>query len=387
MRKIQLARLSRPENLIYTTVWTLLFAAPILSLYIRTANGVSIRFNWHEVIFVWSKLSLYLLLFLLHDIFLAPLLMQGDRHKRIAYLSVMTLILASFTMYQCSDRPSPIHIRHLHTEQVDIHAFPPPDMPSARHRQPPHMPPPVIGEHDILSVIVLILMFVANIGIKAYFKNMEDRKRMYQLERQNLSSQLEYLRLQINPHFFMNTLNNIHALIDINPVKAQKTIVELSKIMRFVLYEGNNQYVPLTRELDFIANYMQLMKLRYTDNVRINLQLPHRIPDSQIPPLLLTTFIENAFKHGVSYRRETFIQVNISIDDDTLLFTCSNTRNQATSHRMPADSGGGMGLTNVRKRLDLLYPDTYRLEIHEQSDTYTVLLTIPLRTPATTNNT
>lgn len=387
MRKIQLARLSRPENLIYTTVWTLLFAAPMLSLYVRTANETDVRFNWHEVFFVWSKLSLYLLLFLIHNFFLAPLLTDRHRQKRMAYFSIMALVLAAFTMYQCSNRPSHIHTRHLHTEQVDIHAFPPPDIPSTHQRRPPHLPPPVIGEHDILSVIVLVLMFMANLGSKAYFKSKEDRKRMDLLERQNLSSQLEYLRLQISPHFFMNTLNNIHALIDINPAKAQETIVELSKIMRFVLYEGNNQYVPLTRELDFIANYMKLMKLRYTDNVRINLQLPHRIPDSQIPPLLLTTFIENAFKHGVSYRRETFIQVNISIDDDTLLFTCSNTRNQATSHRMPADSGGGMGLTNVRKRLDLLYPDTYRLEIHEQSDTYTVLLTIPLRTPAATNNT
>ncbi|MBP3688734.1 MAG: histidine kinase [Bacteroidaceae bacterium] len=387
MKAIQLARQSRQENLIYLAVWTLLFAAPILSLYVRTANETDVRFNWHEVFFVWSKLSLYLLLFLLHNFFLAPLLTDRHRQKRMAYFSIMALVLAAFTMYQCSNRPSPIHTRHLHTEQVDIHAFPPPDIPSTHQRRPPHLPPPVIGEHDILSVIVLVLMFMANLGSKAYFKSKEDRKRMDLLERQNLSSQLEYLRLQISPHFFMNTLNNIHALIDINPAKAQETIVELSKIMRFVLYEGNNQYVPLTRELDFIANYMKLMKLRYTDNVRINLQLPHRIPDSQIPPLLLTTFIENAFKHGVSYRRETFIQVNISIDDDTLLFTCSNTRNQATSHRMPVDSGGGMGLTNVRKRLDLLYPDTYRLEIHEQSDTYTVLLTIPLRTPAATNNT
>ncbi|MBR1468412.1 MAG: histidine kinase [Bacteroidaceae bacterium] len=387
MRKIQLARLSRPENLIYTTVWTLLFAAPMLSLYVRTANETDVQFNWHEVFFVWSKLSLYLLLFLIHNFFLAPLLTDRHRQKRMAYFSIIALVLAAFTMYQCSNRPSHIHTRHLHTEQVDIHAFPPPDIPSTHQRQPPHLPPPVIGEHDILSVIVLVLMFMANLGSKAYFKSKEDRKRMDLLERQNLSSQLEYLRLQISPHFFMNTLNNIHALIDINPAKAQETIVELSKIMRFVLYEGNNQYVPLTRELDFIANYMKLMKLRYTDNVRIDLQLPHRIPDSQIPPLLLTTFIENAFKHGVSYRRETFIQVNITIDEDTLLFTCSNTRNQATSHRMPADSGGGMGLTNVRKRLDLLYPDTYRLEIHEQSDTYTVLLTIPLRTPAAINNT
>ena len=375
----------RQENIIYLAVWTLLFAAPVLSLYVRATNYSGMQFDWHEVLFVWSKFSIYLLLFLLHNFLLAPLLIRGSSsagqpgsragsHLRIAYFAITTVVLATFSIYQCTNKPH--HVHHPHIAQTDIPArqadTPPPPPQDA---PPHHLPPPIIGEHDILGIVILILMFIANLGVKVYYKSGEDHKRMEQLERQNLTQQLEYLRLQINPHFFMNTLNNIHALIDINPTKAQETIVKLSNIMRFVLYEGNKQYVPLVRELDFIADYMKLMKLRYTDDVRITLNLPANIPDRNIPPLILTTFIENAFKHGVSYQRETYIHVTISIDDDTLLFTCRNTRNQNTPDTQPK---GGMGLANVRKRLDLLYADSYRLQIHPEAGTYTVLLTIPL---------
>ena len=161
-----------------------------------------------------------------------------------------------------------------------------------------------MGEHDILAIVVLILMFAANLGIKSYFRSRDDRKRLAELEHENLEQQLEYLRYQINPHFFMNTLNNIHALVDIDPEKAKDTILELSKMMRFVLYEGNKQSVPLVRELDFIRHYITLMQLRYTDKVRIILDLPTETPDHTLPPLILISFVENAFKHGVSYQQE-----------------------------------------------------------------------------------
>ena len=235
------------------------------------------------------------------------------------------------------------------------------------------MPPPIIGEHDILAVVVLILMFGANIGIKGYFRGSDDRRRLTELERQNLEQQLEYLRYQINPHFFMNTLNNIHALVDIDPEKAKDTIRELSTMMRFVLYEGNKEGVPLSRELDFIRHYVTLMQLRYTDKVKITLDLPQETPDRQIPPLILVTFIENAFKHGVSYQRESFIETKISVEGDRLAFSCRNSKAVK-----PNEEKGGVGLANVRKRLDLLYNRDYTLLIHDEDDTYTVELNIPL---------
>lgn len=176
----------------------------------------------------------------------------------------------------------------------------------------------------------------------------------------------------------MNTLNNIHALVDINPKEAQDTILELSKMMRFVLYEGDKSGVPLHRELDFIRTYINLMKLRYSNKVKITVDFPPQVPDKTIPPLMLISFIENAFKHGISYQQESFIAVKASIKTQNsnncqLCFTCRNTK-----ALKPNQEKGGVGLVNVKKRLDLLYANNYNLDIKDENDIYTVKLIIPL---------
>ena len=396
---------SRQENIIYLIVWGLLFAAPVLSLYVRTVSDSTVVFDWSEVFLVWRKFAVYLALFLVHNFLLAPLLVYG--HKRVAYFSIVTVVIAAFTVYQCSSRPDmkkPMGHKPP-MAQTDVHrpphfdeppmaldgnrpALPPNDVPPQQGNRPPRMsrpadaPPPIVGEHDIMAIVVLILMLGANLGVKTYFRSRDDRKRLAELERENLEQQLEYLRYQINPHFFMNTLNNIHALVDINPEKAKDTILELSKMMRFVLYEGNKQGVPLSREMDFIRHYITLMQLRYTDKVRITLDLPSEVPDRQIPPLILITFIENAFKHGVSYQRESFIDVRIGVESESLTFECRNSKaeSQMANGQLSMVNGqqGGVGLANVRKRLTLLYGNRYTLSIHNDADIYSVVLSIPL---------
>ena len=212
-----------------------------------------------------------------------------------------------------------------------------------------------------------------NLGVKLYFRQRRDQKQLALLEKQNLEQQLEYLKYQINPHFLMNTLNNIHALVDFDPEKAKSTILELSKMMRFVLYEGNKKGVPLDREIAFMQNYITLMKLRYTDKVRITVKVPESIPNNEVPPLMFITFIENAFKHGVSYRQDSFIDIEISINDGHLIFCCSNSRIPKEE-----DKHGGVGLANVKQRLDLIYKDRYKLDINDEPSHYTVKLNIPL---------
>ena len=374
---------SRQENIIYSVVWGLLFAAPLLSLYVRSISDDSdAPFHWAEVLFVWQRFAVYLVLFLIHNFLLAPLFFarqESQLNRRAAYFSIMVLILSVFTFYQCSHRsemrgPKPPMERFDHHEpprfDKPAHGFEGKDMPR-RHR-PEDTPPPIMGEHDIMAIILLVLMFAANLGVKGYYRGLEDRKRLERLEHENLEQQLEYLRYQINPHFFMNTLNNIHALVDIDPEQAKETILELSKMMRFVLYEGNKQGVPLSRELDFIRHYMALMQLRYTDKVHIDLNLPDEVPDRQIPPLILVTFIENAFKHGVSYQHDSFVEVKVTVANNELQFTCRNSKADK-----PNEEKGGVGLSNVRKRLNLLYGSSYALRIHNAED-YSVELNIPL---------
>ena len=377
---------SKQENLIYLAAWGLLFASPLLSIYVRTVGDSSQVFEWWEVLVVWRLFAIYLVLFLIHNFLLAPLFLgkpNSHENKRVMYFSIVVMILAAFTVYQCNNRPE-MKGHRPSMERPDHHqpphfANPPKDFdgrPAPRNHRPEDAPPPIVGEQDILAIIMLILMFGANLGIKGFYRGLEDRKRLTELEHENLEQQLEYLRYQINPHFFMNTLNNIHALVDIDPEKAKGTILELSKMMRFVLYEGNKQGVSLTNEIDFIRHYIALMQLRYTDKVRIDIDLPAEVPDRQIPPLILITFIENAFKHGISYQHESFIEVKVSVEKGELWFDCRNSK--AEKPHQTNEEKGGVGLANVRKRLNLLFGRNYILRIKNDPDVYSVTLNIPL---------
>ena len=227
---------------------------------------------------------------------------------------------------------------------------------------------------DILHTLVIVLLLGMNLGIKLYFKNERDHKKMQQLKSRNLEQQLERLRYQLNPHFFMNTLNNIHALIDIDAAKAKTTIVDLSRLMRYVLYEGARTMVPLQRDIAFMNDYLQLMKIRYAEGVRITADFPTDAPEAEIPPMLFISFIENAFKHGISYRHDSFIDIRLCIEDRHICFTCSN-----SIHRKQGDNNqGGVGLTNIRQRLELLYQESFTLDIQETATEYSVRLSIPL---------
>jgi hypothetical protein len=391
---------SRQENICYLIVWCLLFLAPLQSLYVRTISDGNVVSDWSEVFLVWQKLSVYLALFLVHNFLLAPLLLHS--HRRVVYFSIVTLVIAAFAVFQYNSQPDmkmPMEHRPPMMMDEDLPelppdndhpALPPDDAPLLDENRPPQIsrtaeaPPRGFGERNIMAIAVLILMWGANLGIKAYFRSRNDQKRLAELERENLEQQLEYLRYQINPHFFMNTLNNIHALVDIDPEKAKGTILELSKMMRFVLYEGNKQGVPLSREMEFIRHYVALMQLRYTEKVHIALDLPSEVPDRQIPPLILITFIENAFKHGVSYQQESFIGIKLGVENGLLTFECRNSMpavNKEERRQAVEDSKekkGGVGLANVQKRLNLLYGGGYSLHINNGDDVFSVELTIPL---------
>ncbi len=202
----------------------------------------------------------------------------------------------------------------------------------------------------------------------------EAERRKAKLETENVGSQLAFLRNQVSPHFFMNTLNNIHSLIDIDTEEAKESIIRLSKLMRHLLYESDIERIPIQKEADFIRNYVDLMKLRYSEKVRINLMLPEQIPDKLIPPLLFTSFLDNAFKHGVSYQQDSFIVIAMTIVEDSLVFEVRN----SISNRENQDKSSGIGMENSRRRLDLIYKDKYTLDIKELADVYYVKLTIPL---------
>jgi LytS/YehU family sensor histidine kinase len=171
----------------------------------------------------------------------------------------------------------------------------------------------------------------------------------------------------------MNTLNNIHALVDIDPEQAKRTIVELSKLMRYVLYEADKKLISLQREIDFINHYIALMRIRYTDKVKITTDMPQGVSNIEIPPLLFILFVENAFKHGVSYQKDSFIDISIKVENDRIHFRCLNSKHDSEV----MEEAGGIGLTNARKRLELIYGNDFTFEIMNEPLTYEVNLELP----------
>lgn len=365
------------ENIIYFIIFGILFLAPVLSLYIHTTSDGR-AFHWDEIFGVWKILTGFLAVFLIHNFLIAPLLIY--RNKKTLYIfSVAVLLSAFLTLQFCAkpNRPSQM--------AKEIHGPVPPEFrehgikrgepgTDRPHKRPHHghRPPIVMGQADVISLVILVFMLGMNLGVKLYFKTERNRKKLEQLEKENLTHQLEYLKFQINPHFFMNTLNNIHALIDIDSEQAKGSIIMLSKMMRYILYEGNKSTIPLQREIDFINTYISLMRMRYTDKVTISIDMPKETVDGmEIPPLLLITFVENAFKHGVSYQNDSFIEIHLTAENGRLQFCCRNSKAQEANQEQ-----GGVGLENVRKRLNLIYGDDYSLNIQNDNDTYNVDLTI-----------
>jgi sensor histidine kinase YesM len=198
------------------------------------------------------------------------------------------------------------------------------------------------------------------------------------VEKQNITSELALLKAQINPHFFFNTLNNIYALSYTNVEESREATLTLSRMMRYLLYETQQDVAPLSREFAFIDDYIELMKLRVQRSSNVQYTRDEPVPDYPIAPMLLLPFIENAFKHGINASQQSEIRIRAGLSNGTLKLHVEN-------HIFPAQNvagaeSGGIGLNNTRRRLDLLYPEKHRLEIQtdEVANTYTVNLTINL---------
>ena len=415
----------KSEIILYVVLWAILFAAPVVSALVGDFSV-----DWDDVWNAWVLLAMFCITFFIHNFFIAPLVVYGNR--KWTYGILLVLLFACFFGYQVYFRPHRPEPRmddgerpRMEQKQQPPREFPnddqspreanscvkrenteiptPPLRPEdgrGERMEPDRKfgPPRAFGGQDSVAFIIMSLLLGLNVGTKYFFKSLDDKKRIKELERENLRRQLEYLKYQINPHFFMNTLNNIHALVDIDPEQAKYTIEVLSKLMRYVLYEGNKTMAPLQKELDFIRHYVDLMKIRYTDKVRISVSLPTtseskcdkasetksdapssslNLMDIQVPSLLFTTFVENAFKHGVSYQQDSFIEISVRVDEAAheIYFFCNNSRKPEAEEKRK----GGVGLENAKKRLALIYGDEYELKIDEKQEEYRLLLRLPIK--------
>lgn len=212
------------------------------------------------------------------------------------------------------------------------------------------------------------------IGLGVMEKLKQNEKRQKEMEKEKLHSELAFLKNQVSPHFFFNTLNNIYSLIGIDGPTAQQSVLKLSKMMRYLLYESEHGETLMSHEIDFMDNYIDLMKLRLSSRVQLEINFPGDFGDLTIPPLLFIPFIENAFKHGTGHRESSFIHIEMENLSDRLFFKCSNSIGKSLQTGDLQHSG--IGLENVKKRLALLFPGKHDLKIEAGESVFTVELSI-----------
>lgn len=228
----------------------------------------------------------------------------------------------------------------------------------------------------------LTIFLSAAIGTVVKISNdwVQQLKERQDLERQTMQSELRFLRSQINPHFLFNTLNSLYALTLKKSELAPEIVLKLSEMMRYMLYECNEKRVLLSKEISYLQNYIDLERLRQGSQVRIDFQVLGVIGEQTIAPLLFIPFLENSFKHGLmnTLEKDSFVRIKIEVEHKKLHFYIENSKPLQRPIRDPNRVSGGIGLANIHRRLNLLYPKHYDLRINDTPNTYAVVLDLEL---------
>tara|TARA_R110001583_G_scaffold160872_1_gene312780 strand:+ start:55478 stop:56587 length:1110 start_codon:yes stop_codon:yes gene_type:complete len=356
------------EPFIIIAFWTLLFASPLL--FGRFENQI----EWDEIYAVWLNYLPLLGLFLVNRFLLLPKLFFKQKKTFYFIATSILIVIITATIYSLDGRINepnfpPQRAERMRENNLEIlqeRDFPPPP-----NHGPNRGPKPIPQYANFLILAILVVGFDAGLQISMRWANLEQEK--ITIEKESVENQLAFLKNQVSPHFFMNTLNNIHALVDIDTDEAKNAIIKLSNLMRHLLYDSEDKMTPIKKEIGFINSYIELMKLRFSDKVKINVDISSEIPNKTIPPLLFTSLLENAFKHGISYNKESFINIIMNFTKGQLQFSIEN-----SNHPKKDNEASGIGIENTKKRLKLLFKNNFDFNISETTAIYKVNLNIPL---------
>lgn len=249
---------------------------------------------------------------------------------------------------------------------ISIHLFfifnPIPD-----HLEGPMRSGVYLGIFSLFIMGVVVATFA--VGVRYIMRFSELQMALKEEKQRNAEAELAWLKNQLNPHFLFNTLNNISSLVQIDQDTAQESIGQLSDLLRYTLYESNHEFVPVDGEIEFMRNYIDLMRLRCNELSSVEVEMDEPAKPLKVVPLLFISLIENAFKHGVNSRKRSFVRINFHADGDDLIFTCENSNHP----RQEVDRGGsGIGLENLRRRLELAYRGRYDYKQEIRDDIYYV---------------
>jgi hypothetical protein len=336
------------EKVIYLVFWLLVFIFPILLS--SGGHGIDWVRTSHELINIFP----FFLVFLLNNFLFFPLFKRKKYFQYFLFAAIGILLISflgtlNFLFYDLFELPQ----AQKTFSKIDT---------------------PWILNNLFYNTIFSILVVGFNDAIKISIGWLEDKRNYEQLQKENLKNQLTLLQHQISPHFLMNTLNNIHALIDYDQEIAKNAVVKLSHLMRILLYENENY--SLQKEVDFINSYIDLMKIRVNQSVEIKFEYPEIMPEVKIPPLLFINFVENAFKHGIKASGKSFIHIYFEISDAFLNVNITNSKALPLLLNNPNKN---IGLNNSQKRFELIYQNQHDLNIVDTDSTYEVIIKIPLK--------
>lgn len=369
------------EIILYASISIILLVIP---LFMRFEDGMEWSFIFRE----WKQLLPFFVIFLINNFILAPKLLLKSKFAAYIVSCILLLLLLTFlnntflqpkfSQRNKQSRPETEFRENPRQEIHDVERERPPHHEFTEKHSPKDRPMPPHKMFFKFSVFIIGLLVIGfNSGIKILVRWMSDQDERNEKERQYLSTELAFLKQQVSPHFFMNTLNNIHALVDIDSEEAKDAIIKLSRLMRYLLYETEAEQVPLSKEIEFLESYVELMRLRYDEaNLSINISYSDDIQSVKVPSLLFLPLLENAFKHGVQNNKDSFIDIHFKINDDTLILTIKNSK--FAKKQTDFDEASGIGLENIRKRLNLIYKTNYILLINSEENTYEVSLAIPI---------
>ncbi|MFZ4724360.1 MAG: sensor histidine kinase [Paludibacter sp.] len=368
------ANIKSIELIAFIVIWVAIFSVPFFQ------NRINNSIDWEKVTNEWIRMSSFLIIFILNAYVFVPKFLFKKQY--ILYLTITFLIIVVILALSIWLRFALSPAQPVSMPPMDLGPGMPPmelgsKMPAPMGFRPPEMPQQKTFFMIFVDYMILaILVVAAGTTFKMISQWLNEEGRRKDVEKEQLKTELALLRHQVSPHFFMNTLNNIHALVDINTEIAKDAIIRLSTLMRYLLYDTVHGQTSLKKEIEFIVSYITLMQLRFSKKVSITVEVPQDIPDIQIPPMLFISFLENAFKHGVSYQASSFVQFKLEVAGNKINCHIKNSKHKSKENLDKSYSG--IGLTNIQKSLELLFEKEYSLNIFENDKEFDVNLTIPI---------
>jgi two-component system LytT family sensor kinase len=327
---------------VHGVFWVMVFTIMMVS---GADNGTTTR----EVIRKLINLLFYILVVYINLDYLVPKFL--NQKNFMTYVLLLLAMVAVLT-------PIKVMLLYITYEEVDPREF------------------LVMNQHTVFLILFVIAGGSTVIRIISdWQRHQRDRK---DLETQRMQSEIKFLKSQINPHFLFNTLNSLYALTLKKSDKAPEIVIKLSEMMRYMLYESNERRVPLQKEVNYIQNYLALEALRQSGHADIQFNVEGQISDQTIAPLIFIPFLENSFKHGLNHQiSDGYVYVTMKVLDNRLLLRIQNSKPEHAPQ--PAEkNSGGIGLANVQRRLNLLYPNQYKLDIEDNDKEHIVELSLAL---------